>query len=69
MAESFFRTLKTAWIYLEEFETHEQAQTGVFAYLEVFYNRQRCHSANGSLAPLAYEQVLTTNEILCPEKC
>jgi hypothetical protein len=35
----------------------------------VFYNRQRCHSANGYLAPMVYEQVLKTNGILCPEKC
>jgi transposase InsO family protein len=69
VAESFFRTLKTELIYLEDFETHEQAQAGVFEYIEEFYNRQRCHSANGYLAPLAYEQALKTNEILCPEKC
>jgi putative transposase len=69
VAESFFRTLKTELIYLEDFETHEQAQTGVFEYIEVFYNRQRCHSANGYLAPLAYEQALKTHGILCPEKC
>jgi transposase InsO family protein len=69
VAESFFRTLKTELIYLEEFATHEQAQTGVFEYIEVFYNRQRCHSANGYLAPLAYEQTFKTHEILCPEKC
>ena len=41
----------------------------VFEYIEVFYNRQRCHSANGYLAPLLYEQALKTNEIFCPEKC
>jgi hypothetical protein len=35
----------------------------------VFYNRQRCHSANGYLAPLAYEQALKTRGIICPEKC
>lgn len=69
VAESFFHTLKTELIYLEDFETHEQAQTAVFEYIEVFYNRQRCHSANGYLAPLAYEQALKTNGILCPEKC
>ena len=69
VAESFFRTLKTELIYLEDFETHEQAQTGVFEYIAVFYNRQRCHSANGYLAPLAYEQALKTHGILCPEKC
>ena len=69
VAESFFHTLKTELSYLEEFETHEQAQTGVFEYLEVFYNRQRCHSAKGSLAPLAYEQTLKARGPLCPEKC
>ena len=37
-----FHTLKTALIYLEEYATHEAAQTAVFEYIEVFYNRQRC---------------------------
>jgi transposase InsO family protein len=69
VAESFFHTLKTEFIYLEDFDTREQAQTAVFEYIEVFYNRQRCHSANGYLAPLVYEQALKTNEIFCPEKC
>jgi putative transposase len=69
VAESFVHTLKTELIYLEDFDTHAQAQTAVFEYIEVFYNRQRGHSANGYLAPLAYEQTLKTNGILCPEKC
>ena len=69
VAESFFHTLKTEWIYTEDYDTHEAAQTAVFEYIEVFYNRQRCHSANGYLAPLVYEQALKTSEILCPEKC
>ena len=50
-------------------EVHEQAQTVVFEYIEVFYNRQRCHSANGYLAPLAYEQALKASGTLCPEMC
>jgi len=69
VAESFFHTLKTELIYTEDYDTHEAAQTAVFEYIEVFYNRQRCHSANGYLAPLVYEQALKTNEIFCPEKC
>ena len=69
VAESFFHTLKIELTYMEDVDTHEQAQTAVFEYIEVFYNRQRCHSANGYLAPLAYEQALKTNEVLCPEKC
>jgi putative transposase len=69
VAESFFHTLKTELIDLEEFETHAQAQIGVFEFIEVFYNRQRYHSANGYLAPLAYEQTLKASGSLCPEKC
>jgi transposase InsO family protein len=67
VAESFFHTLKTELVSLEDFKTHEYAQTTVFEYIEVFYNRQRCHSAHAYLAPLVYEQVLKTSEIFCPE--
>jgi transposase InsO family protein len=69
VVESFLHTLKTELIYLEDFDTQEDAQTAVFEYIAVFYNRQRCHSANGYLAPLAYEQALQPHESLCPEKC
>jgi transposase InsO family protein len=69
VAESFFHTLKTELVYLENFDTHEHVQMAVFEYIEVFDNRQRCHSANGYLAPLAYEQALKTHGIFCPEKC
>jgi putative transposase len=69
VAESFFHTVKTALIYLEDLKTHEQARTGVFAYIEVFSNRPRCQSAMGYLAPRAYEQALKANAMLCPEKC
>lgn len=57
VAESFFHTLKTECIYLERFETREQAQTVIFDYVEVFYNRQRRHSSNGNLAPMIYERI------------
>ena len=66
VAERFFHTFKTALIYTEDYATHEAAQSGVFEYIAVFYNRQRCHSANGYLAPLVYEQTLKTSEIFCP---
>jgi hypothetical protein len=55
-------------ISLEDYDTHEAAPTAVFENIAVFYNRQRCHSATGYLAPLLYEQALKTSEILCPEK-
>ena len=58
MAESFFHTLKTECVDLESFATREQAQDVIFDYIEVFYNRQRRHSANGNLAPMVYEELL-----------
>jgi hypothetical protein len=69
VAESFLHALKTVLTYLEDFATHEQAQTGVFAYIAVFYNRQRCHSVHGYLAPLAYEQAVKASGTLGPDKC
>ena len=33
VAESFFHTLKTELIYLEDYDTHEQARTAVFEYI------------------------------------
>jgi transposase InsO family protein len=56
VAESFFHTLKTECLYLEDFETRDEARDAVFDYIEVFYNRQRRHSSNGYLAPLVFEQ-------------
>ncbi|PON11709.1 IS3 family transposase, partial [Candidatus Entotheonella serta] len=43
-------------VYLETFDTREQAQDVIFEYIEVFYNRQRRHSFNGNLAPMVYEE-------------
>lgn len=56
VAERFFHILKTECIYLETLETREQARDVIFDYIEVFYNRQRRHSANGNLAPMVDEQ-------------
>ena len=67
--ESFFATLKGELVRQQHYATQAQAKDSIFEYIEVFYNRQRCHSANGYLAPLAYEQALKTNGSLCPEKC
>lgn len=69
VAERVFHTFKTDLISLEDDDTHEAAKTAVFEYIAVCYNRQRCHSANGYLAPLLYEQALKPSEIWCPEKC
>ena len=55
--EAFWSTLKLELIYRREqgFATREQARAELFEYIEVFYNRQRLHSALGYESPAAFE--------------
>lgn len=55
VSESFFHTLKTELINHETYQTRSAAKQAVFEYIEVFYNRERRHSANGYLSPVDYE--------------
>ena len=56
--ERFFGTLKTERVYREHYATREQARRSIFEYIEVFYHRQRRHSALGYLSPEAFEASL-----------
>lgn len=56
VAESFFKTLKAELIRERRYSTRDEARFEIFEYIEVFYNRQRKHSANGYLSPFTYEQ-------------
>ncbi len=58
VVESFFATLKKELVHREHYHTPEQAKASLFAYIEVFYNRQRRHSALGFQSPHDYEQTL-----------
>jgi putative transposase len=49
--ESFFASLKTEHVHQARFRTREAAKAAVFDYIEVFYNRQRLHSALGYRTP------------------
>jgi putative transposase len=60
MVESFFATLECELLARHTLRTRDEARTAVFAWLEVFSNRQRRHSALGYLSPEAYEQTYTT---------
>jgi len=57
--ESFFHSLKTECVSGANFQSLAEARQAVFAYIEVWYNRQRLHSALGYLSPVQYEQRLT----------
>jgi putative transposase len=56
--ESFFGTLKTELVHGEKYRTRLEARLSIFEYVEVFYNRQRRHSALGYRSPEQYERFL-----------
>jgi len=64
VAESFFHTLKTELTHHQQFQTKAEANQAIFEYIEVFYNRQRIHSANNNLSPVAFEQKMLLNELV-----
>ena len=53
--ERFFGTLKRECTSREHFQTHEEARTTIFEYIEAFYNRVRKHSTLGYLSPVHFE--------------
>ncbi len=55
VAESFFHTLKTEWIYWEKYRTRNEAKSSIFSFIEVFYNSKRRHSYLEYLSPYNYE--------------
>jgi putative transposase len=49
--ESFFASLKKEHVHQARFRTRAEARAAVFEYVEIFYNRQRLHSALGYRTP------------------
>jgi transposase InsO family protein len=62
MAESFFATLKAELIDAQVWPTRAAARTAIFEWLEVFYNRQRAHSALAYQPPAIFEEVLLLSD-------
>ena len=55
--EAFFARLKVELIYPENYRSVEHLRSGLFEYIEIFYNRQRRHSALGYDNPAHFELV------------
>lgn len=49
VAESFFKTLKSEQIYGNKLVSKQQMRTDLFEYIEIWYIRERWHSAIGNL--------------------
>jgi len=56
MAERFFATMKAEVGDARPWPTRAAARQAIFAWLEVWYNRQRRHSALGFRSPVAWEE-------------
>ena len=57
VAESFFGTFKQELVHGSAWATLAQARAAIHDYIEVFYNRQRLHSALGYRTPAEVDQL------------
>jgi transposase InsO family protein len=61
LAESFFGTLKAELVHGQRWPSRRAARLAVFEWIEVFYNRQRRHSALAYLSPVEFETSRTAS--------
>jgi transposase InsO family protein len=60
LAESFHGALKNELVYRTAYPTRRHARADIAEYIEVFYNRQRLHSALGYRTPIEVHQEFLT---------
>jgi putative transposase len=56
--ESFWSSLKRELVHRCQFATRAEAKAAIFEWIEVFYNRERFHSALGYQSPVDFEMQL-----------
>ncbi len=56
--ESFWSSLKRELVHRCQFATRTEARAAIFEWIEVFYNRERLHSALGYKSPVDFETKL-----------
>jgi len=56
--ESFWSSMKRELVHRVRFTTRTQARAAVFDWIEIFYNRERFHSALGYQSPVDFEKQL-----------
>jgi len=62
-AESFIKTLKWEEVYLNEYETFEDALRNIWHFIEQVYNKKRLHSALGYRSPERFEMEVALNSV------
>ncbi len=62
VCESFFGSLKKELVRRRSWPTRSEARSGVFEWIEGWYNRRRLHSTLGYLSPAQYEEQIPLNQ-------
>jgi transposase InsO family protein len=55
-AESFNKTIKVEEVYINEYETFEDALKNIKHFIEIVYNKKRLHSSIGYIPPEEFER-------------
>jgi len=55
--ESWFKSLKSEWIYRHHYSTESELRSLVFEYIETWYNTKRRHSSLDYMSPKDYKQL------------
>lgn len=53
--ESFMKTFKTEEVYLNEYDTEQEARQNIGLFIETIYNKKRLHSSLGYCSPNEFE--------------
>ena len=59
----FIKTLKIEEVYLNEYETFEDALRNIWHFIEDVYNQKRLHSALGYKSPIQFEMEVALNTV------
>jgi putative transposase len=65
--ESFFKTLKTNEVYLNDYQNIHEAKTNLFKFIADVYNTKRLHSSLGYVPPNEFEKQVITTECIQTE--
>lgn len=61
--ESFMSTLKSEEVYLNEYETVEEARSNIARFIETIYNEKRLHSSLGYCSPAEFEDKFYSQKV------
>jgi putative transposase len=67
VSESFFATIKKDEVHRNDYRTKAEAQSRLFDYIEVFYNRKRLHSTLDYVSPVEFEVAWSRKQCLTAE--